>query len=279
MGTASIINEEEPLAPNDGNLEPTKLETSASTPAPAPAPAKDKPSKFAGKSVDDVAKMYEELEHRFGKQGEEVGELRKLSDQLIRSSLEKKEPAATQGTKQEPSTTADADAEFFINPRAAVKKLLEEDEVIRDLRQHKTETQQERALRVTMEKHPEANDIVADPEFEKWVKASKYRFDLFLKAQQFDADAADELFGTFKDLNKARLAQKTAAVEVDKSIVESQKKAAGAASGTTVTEDSTAGKPIFSRRKLMELRINNPEEYEARSDEILAAYAEGRVKR
>jgi len=278
MGTASIVNDEEPLAPNDGNLEPTKLETPAKTPAPSPAPIKDKPSKFEGKSPEDIARMYEELEQRFGKQGEEVGELRKLSEQLIRSSLEKKEPAVTQGTRSEPDTTVDADAEFFTNPRAAVKKLLEEDEVIRDLRNHKAESQQERALRVTLEKHPEANDIVADPEFEKWVKGSRIRFDLFVKAQKFDAEAADELFSTYKELNRARLAQKEAAVGAEKSIVESQKKAAGAATGTTSSGETNTGKPVFSRRKLMELRINNPDEYEARSDEILQAYAEGRVK-
>lgn len=273
---AVILNEDEPLAPNDGNLEPTKLETPSTE--PAPAPVKEKPSKFAGKTLDDVARMYEELETRFGKQGEEVGELRKLSDTLIRSSLEKQaQPAAN--TKPEPSATDDADAEFFINPRAAVRKLLEEDETIQDLRKHKTETQQERSLRITLEKHPDANDLVADPEFEKWVKASKIRFDLFMRANtKFDAEAADELFGTYKELRSVRAAQKEATAETDKSIVESQKKAAGAATGTTSSGETNKGKPTFSRRKLMELRINNPDEYEARSDEILAAYAEGRVR-
>ena len=41
------------------------------------------PPKFQGKSVDDIINSYVNLEQQYGRQGNELGELRKLTDSLI----------------------------------------------------------------------------------------------------------------------------------------------------------------------------------------------------
>jgi hypothetical protein len=262
---------------DDGNQDEV-VPQSLTTPSDASAPPQDKPkSKFAGKTPAEIEAAYEALEHRFGSQGAELGELRKLTDHIIRSSLPGAQTKPAPQQQQEPSTT-DPDAEFFINPRAAIKKVLEEDEVLRELRHSNAETQQERAQRVLKSKHADTDDIIKDPAFQEWVKASKVRTALFVQAhQRLDIDAADELFSTYKELRGAKAKQADAAKDAGNDIVEAQKLAAGAPSGTTNTGES-GRKPVYSRRKIMELMIHNPDEYAARNDEFLAAYAEGRVK-
>jgi len=44
------------------------------------------------------------------------------------------------------------------------------------------------------------------------------------------------------------------------------------------SSEATAGKKIYRRADLIRLRTNDPERYDALQDEILEAYAEGRVK-
>lgn len=240
-------------------------------------PQEDKLGKFKGKTPEEIAAAYAELEQRFGSQGAEIGELRKFTDSLIRSDLERrKQPEAP--SKTEPQNTDD-DALFFTDPKTAIKKALEESDLIKELRQHRTETQQERARRVTLEKHPEADTLVADQDFQSWVKSSKVRSNLFVAACNFDADAADELFSTYKELRSVKSATpKEDAAKPDTTLVDAQKKAAGAAVGTASSAQGDSAKPIYSRRKIMDLMVRNPAEYEARSDEFLAAYADGRVK-
>ena len=44
------------------------------------------------------------------------------------------------------------------------------------------------------------------------------------------------------------------------------------------SSESTAGKKIYRRADLIRLRTNDPQRYESLQDEILQAYAQGRVK-
>lgn len=275
---ASIL-EDDDLSGNPGKDPTDPVVQSPEPKEPAAAPVEDKLGKFKGKTQEEIAAAYAELEQRFGAQGAEIGELRKFTDSLIRSDLERrKTPEAP--SKTEPQT-ADDDALFFTNPKEAIRKAIREDELLKELAQHKSETQQERARRVTLEKHPDADSIVVSPEFEKWVKGSRVRVALYNSACNFDSDAAIELFDTFKALHPTKPAE-TAPVKneaPDTSVVDAQRKAAGAAVGSAGGgQGDDSAKPVYSRRKIMDLMTKNPEEYAARSDEFLAAYAEGRVK-
>ena len=52
--------------------------------------AESLPEKYKGKSAEDLVKMHQEAERLIGRQAQEVGEVRKLADELIKSQLTKK---------------------------------------------------------------------------------------------------------------------------------------------------------------------------------------------
>jgi hypothetical protein len=55
-------------------------------------------------------------------------------------------------------------------------------------------------------------DILGDPKFAEWIKASKIRTQMFVAAdQQYDADSADELFTLWKE--RKAVVKQTADVE------------------------------------------------------------------
>lgn len=234
-----------------------------------------KPGKFEGKSQADIEAAYEELERSFGRQGAELGELRKQVDTYIRSSLTPKEPAAPK--QQEPEQD---DSQFFVEPRKAVANEIENHPAVQELREFRRSTQAERAKAAFNAKHPDADAVLADPEFRAWVEASPRRVKTLLDAHtNHDVDAADDIFSTFKEVRAAKIAANAEKVkEAAEAKLDEAKRAAGAAVGTTGAGGG-GKKQTFSRAKLMRMMVEDPEQYAALNDEIIAAYAEGRVTR
>jgi hypothetical protein len=116
-------------------------------------------------------------------------------------------------------------------------------------------------------------DILSDPKFAEWIKASKIRTQLFVAAdQQYDADSADELFSLWKE--RKTVAQQTANVE--KQARKQSLKAANTGNARGSAEGSR--KKVYRRADIIKLMKNDPDRYQALSEEIMAAYAEGRVK-
>jgi hypothetical protein len=101
----------------------------------------------------------------------------------------------------------------------------------------------------------------------------KIRTQLFVAAdQQYDADAADELFTLWKE--RKTVAQQTANVE--KQARKQTLKAANTGNARGTGEGSR--KKVYRRSDIIKLMKTDPERYQALSNEILQAYAEGRVK-
>jgi hypothetical protein len=115
-------------------------------------------------------------------------------------------------------------------------------------------------------------DIVSDPEFANWVKASKVRTNLFLAADtQYDTDAADELLSTYKELKAVRNAQA-------KKDSDELRQATLKAASVDVSGTGESSKKVYRRADLIRLRMTDPARYEALQPEIMSAYADGRVK-
>src|SRR5690554_256564 len=72
------------------------------------------PEKYRGKTAAEIIKMHQEAEKLIGKQGSEVGELRKVVDDFIRSQTLNKPQ------KQEEVEEVD----FFADPSQAVNKAI-----------------------------------------------------------------------------------------------------------------------------------------------------------
>jgi hypothetical protein len=115
--------------------------------------------------------------------------------------------------------------------------------------------------------------ILGDPKFAEWIKASKIRTQLFVAAdQQYDADSADELFTLWKE--RKTVAQQTA--QVEKQARKQQVKAAN--TGNARGNNSAPRKKTYRRADIIKLMKTDPERYQSLSNEIFQAYAEGRVK-
>jgi len=224
------------------------------------------PEKYKGKSLEEVVQMHQEAEKLLGRQSSEVGELRKVVDDYISSQTP--EPAP-----QQQHVEPEDDIDYFTDPQAAVNRAIENHPKIREAQQYTEQYKKQSSLATLQTKHPDMQTILSDPKFAEWIKASKIRTQLFVAAdQQYDADSADELFTLWKE--RKTVAQQTAQVE------KQARKQTLKAANTGNARGSSAGarKKVYRRSDIIKLMKTDPERYQALSDEILTAYAEGRVK-
>ena len=228
----------------------------------------DIPEKYRGKSVQELVQMNQELEKFSGKQSTEVGELRKLVDTYIQTELNNKQAPQEQ---QEDSNSDDTD--FFIDPQNAVNRAIDNHPKIKEAEAYTQQYKQQATLAQLKSTHPDMEEILQDPKFAEWIKGSKVRTQLFVHAdQQYDYDSAHELFSLWKERNN--IVQQTANAEraSRKNAVKS------ATTGTARGTGEKSSKKRYRRADIIKLMKNDPERYNALSDEIIQAYAEGRVK-
>jgi len=223
------------------------------------------PEKYQGKSMEEIVQMHQEAEKLLGRQSGEVGELRKVVDDYISQSI----------TTQAPQQTVEPeeDIDYFTDPQGAVNRAIENHPKIREAEEYTVQYKQQAALATLNTKHPDMQEILGDAKFAEWIKASKIRTQLFVAAdQQYDADAADELFTLWKE--RRAVTQQTAVVE--KQARKQQLKSAN--TGNARGSNETTRKKIYRRADIIKLMRTYPDRYTALADEIMAAYAEGRVK-
>jgi hypothetical protein len=223
------------------------------------------PEKYQGKSLEEVVQMHQEAEKLLGRQSGEVGELRKVVDDYISSQT----PIQAPQQHVEP----EEDIDYFTDPQGAVNRAIENHPKIREAEQYSSQYKQQAALATLNTKHPDMQEILGDPKFAEWIKASKIRTQLFVAAdQQYDADSADELFTLWKE--RKAVTQQTANVE--KQARKQQLKAANTGNARGSSEGTR--KKVYRRADIIKLMRTDPDRYTALADEIMAAYAEGRVK-
>ena len=223
------------------------------------------PEKYQGKSLEQVVQMHQEAEKLLGRQSSEVGELRKVVDDYISSQQQQQAP--------QQSVEPEDDIDYFTDPQGAVNRAIANHPSVKEAQEYTAQYRQQASLAVLNQKHPDMQDILKDPKFQDWIKASKIRTRLFVEAdQQYDADAADELFSLWKE--RKTVVNQTANVE--KQARKQQLKAANTGNARGSAEKSS--KKVYRRADIIKLMKNDPDRYQALSDEIMAAYAEGRVK-
>ena len=223
------------------------------------------PDKYQGKSLEQVVQMHQEAEKLLGRQSSEVGELRKVVDDFITSQAQQKAP--------QQHVEPEDDIDYFTDPQAAVNRAIENHPKIREAQEYSAHYKKQTSLAMLNSKHPDMQDILQDPKFAEWIKGSKIRTQLFVEAdQQYNAEAADELFTLWKE--RKSIAQQTAAVE--KQSRKQQLKVANTGSAQGSAEGNR--RKVYRRADIIKLMKTDPERYQALSEEILKAYAEGRVK-
>lgn len=219
------------------------------------------PEKYRGKSVKDIVRMHQEAERAMGKQGSEVGELRRLVDDYIRAQ-----------TISQQAPKVEEEIDFYDDPSAAVARAIEKHPKVRQAEELAVRMKRAEALNNLKSTHPDFNNIVQDGSFQDWVMSSKVRQELYVRADQnFDFDAASELLSTWKE--RKNVVQQAADVEKI-----SRRQAIKAASTGSTKGTGESSKKTYRRSDIIELMRRDPERYQALSDEIMKAYAEGRVK-
>lgn len=230
-------------------------------------PDEDVPEKYRGKSAKEIARMHMEAEKALGRQGSEVGELRRLVDDFIKAQTVQKVQQ-----KQAPEEDVD-DVDFFADPKAAISKAIEKHPKIKAAEELLVSTKKAEALATLKAQHPDFQDIVTNPDFADWIGKSKVRQELFVRADQaFDFDAANELLTSYKE--------RRAMVESAKTVEQQQRKQAVKQASTGSAKGSSEGRSAktYRRSDIIDLMVRDPERYAALSDEIMLAYQQGRVK-
>jgi hypothetical protein len=208
--------------------------------------------------------MHQEAEKLIGKQAQEVGEVRKLADQLLQQSL-------SSNNKPQP-TEVEPEIDFFEDPQKAIRKSIDSHPDVLAARQSAQEFKKMQIQQKLNQNHPDFTSIVQDPEFAEWVKQSPVRLGLYAKADgEFDYDSANELLSTFKQLKGVKAKQVT---ESGKEAVTRNLKAAAVDTGGS----GESSKRVYRRADLIRLQLTDRDRYNSLQEEIMQAYAEGRVK-
>ena len=225
-----------------GEIEAVEEQLAEPTPA---AEVPSLPEQYRGKSVEDIVKMHQEAEKLIARQGREVGEVRKLADELIKSQLTPK-----------PKVEEVAPVDFFENPQEAIRQQIENHPRVREAEQTAKQLQADHARQRLNQMHPDVANIVQDSGFQDWIKASKVRTKLFQDAEAYDVVKQQQV------------------AKVDTTARDQSLKAASVDTGGS----GETTRKVYRRADLIRLKMRDPSKYESMSDEIMTAYSEGRVK-
>jgi len=228
-------------------------------------PVEDTPnSNFAGKSQEELVAILEDRDRQIGHQANELGNMRQTFEAMAR----------TQSVPAQPEPEPVEEADFFVDPQKAVDSRIDNHPALKQAQDMAQKLAYAQGLATLQQRHPDIQSVVGSEEFKKWISSSPSRTRRYQYADQSgDVDEADDLISTFKQINKtvatAKAAEKTA-----------QKKAvrAAAVGGPRGNADAASSKRVYRRADIRQLMQTNPQRYEDLQPEIMAAYAEGRVR-
>ena len=227
--------------------------------------AEDTPnSNFAGKSQEELVAILEDRDRQIGHQANELGNMRQTFEAMAR----------TQSVPAQPEPEPVEEADFFVDPQKAVDSRIDNHPALKQAQDMAQKLAYAQGLATLQQRHSDLKEVVSSDEFGQWIKSSPSRLRRYQYADQSgDIDEADDLITTWKQLNKtvatAKAAEKTA-----------QKKAvrAAAVGGPRGNADAASSKRVYRRADIRQLMQTNPQRYEDLQPEIMAAYAEGRVR-
>ena len=236
--------------------------------SPEHAETFDVPDKFKGKSVEDVIESYINLEKESGRKANELGDLRKLTDQILQQQVT--QPVAPVAPAENINVVGFDD--FVEDPAAAVNRVVADNPRLQALEASLQNQNRDAAHARMIQNHPDADEVVASSGFQSWVQADPSRVSNLNRAHtELDIGTATDMLSLYKQTQK--VATEEAVTERD-SIAKSQLKDAVVETGVV----SNTTKKVYRRADLINLKIHDPERYTAMSDDITKAYAEGRIK-
>jgi hypothetical protein len=228
------------------------------------------PNKYKGKTLEEIVKMHQEAEKLIGRQAQEVGEVRKLADELIKRQLESKPTPDAKVAEEE-------DVDWFAEPEKAVRNAVDKHPAVREAQETVQRFKQQEFMTKLQSDFPGFQTTVADPEFAQWIQASPVRLRLYAAADNLDFDSAYELLNTWKLVKPAPVEQKPQVQAVSAEVKADRAAAMKAVAVDTGSTGNVSAK-IYRRSDLIRLQLEDPQRYMDMQPEIMSAYAEGRVR-
>jgi len=220
------------------------------------------PERYRNKDIKDIIQMHQEAEKLIGKQGNEVGELRRIVDEFIKSQTVSKQQAPQED-----------EIDFFADPDKYVQSAIEKHPKVQQAEMLAAQMKKAEALANLKTAHPDFQEVVTSADFQEWVGGSKVRQEMFRRADaQYDFDSAHELISTWKE--RQQLVSSTKKIEEVGRKQAIKTASTGSAKGT----GEVSSKKVYRRQDIIELMARDRDRYEALQPEIMAAYAEGRVR-
>jgi hypothetical protein len=224
-----------------------------------PEKAEELPDEYQGKSAVEIAKMHQQAVKKIGEQGTELGQTRKMIDEHILQNIpqEKKEP--------EP----DVSDQMYSDPGAYTERIKKEtaEEVLGVI--PKMLDAREAFSKLDTD-FPDRALLVQSADFLAWRDAN-----VPVAIQQAgvnDPSVAHYVLSEYAKVTGNSEAQ----AKAEENKTTRRRTAAGAASVQPTAQ--TGEKGVWKRSDIMDMIKNKPQEYEARQDEIIKAYQEGRVR-
>ena len=259
----ALIDQEEELGQSEFDAVDEQQAAWQQAPVNTQQEVSNVPDKYRGKSLEDIVTMHQEAEKLIGRQAQEVGEVRRLADELLKQQL---------SSKQVQPPVVENEVDFFEDPQSAIRKAVTNHPDVLAAKQASQQLRQIQTQAMLNKKHPDFADVVRDGEFIEWVKASPMRLNIYAMADaNYDFNAADELITTFKQIRTSKTQQTT---DAGNAVRKQNLSAASVDVGGT----GESSKKVYRRADLIRLRMTDPNRYEALEPEIRAAYNEGRVK-
>jgi len=227
------------------------------------AQEEDIPEKYQGKDIKDVVRMHQEAEKLLGKQSSEVGELRKIVDDFVKTQL----------ATNSPQEKDEEEIDFFADPDKYFEHKLANHPKIKEAEEVSASMKRQEIFNKLQANHPDFQEIIQDSKFGEWVAASKVRTELYQRAdQKFEYDSADELLTLWKE--RQNLVTETAEMqEADR-----KRQLKSASNGNAKGSGEKPSRKIYRRADIIKLMQTDPNRYQDMAAEIRQAYAEGRVK-
>jgi hypothetical protein len=237
------------------------------------------PSQFQGKTAEEIARSYVELQKLNSKQAQDLGTMRKLADQLLESPRQQEPPDSppAASTEQEEPVTVDT---LYENTEGTIARVAQKavGGRVESLEKRLEERDRKDALAAFEAAHPDWKDKIQTDEFAEWAKAKPYRLQLVQSFDRYDFDAGDALFSMYED-EKGKAREDTQEREAER-----QQKLA-AAKRETPSASTAGGKGkegTYSRANLLKARLaakrgdaNARSWLQQHSEGIQRAYQEG----
>jgi hypothetical protein len=249
---------------NEQDVNEAEQEPQTQEPATDPEPEDEQiPAKLRGKTKREIAAIYQDLEREFGRRNNELGELRKITDDILRAQLS---PKSDDASTEEEEISAD---DLLNDPVNAIRKVMQNDPERRKAAEQEARRRQQESLEAFKTEHPDAKDLMASPDFQSWLSKVPARQQRFLAADaQLDWNTANEIITTYKEVTQ--VVREDGNAKREQALADVQSPSAGAQAG---------GKKrvLLRKRDIWKLKETNPARFEKLQPVILKAYEEGRV--